>query len=201
MAKQKLFTAVGQVFGNLTVVELAGIYSICRCVCGNSTRVQNHRLFSGNTKSCGCMKKSVLGESRRIHGRSNSRIVGYADRTYGIWQAMKDRCNNPNRRDFHRYGGRGIYVCKEWNASFEAFVNDMGNAPKAMTIDRIDVNKGYEKSNCRWATLAEQAENQRKCIKYTVNGVTKTVSGWAREWGLWWAQAKRKLDETGGVRQ
>jgi hypothetical protein len=114
---------------------------------------------------------------------------------------MKDRCNNPNRRDFHRYGGRGIYVCKEWNASFEAFVNDMGNAPKAMTIDRIDVNKGYEKSNCRWATLAEQAENQRKCIKYTVNGVTKTVSGWAREWGLWWAQAKRKLDETGGVRQ
>lgn len=194
MARQKIFLAVGQKFGKLTVTHPDSGFSACLCDCGISTLVKNCRLTSGNTTSCGCKKKYVLANSRRIHGRSNSRITGYKDRTYGIWQAMKDRCTNPNRKDWHNYGGRGILVCDEWKNSFEAFVQDMGNAPEGKTIDRIDVNGNYSKGNCRWLTVAEQNATQRKCTKYTIDGVTKTVNGWAVEWGIWWMQAKKKLE-------
>ena len=43
-------------------------------------------------------------------------------RIYKIWQGIRQRCNNPNDKDYEDYGGRGIKVCKEWNKSSEAFV-------------------------------------------------------------------------------
>ena len=131
---------------------------------------------------------------RKTHGRSNSRLVGYKDRTYGIWQAMKDRCHNPNNGRWHQYGGRGITVCDEWRESFETFVADMGNAPDKCSIDRIDVNKGYIKDNCKWSTALEQMRNRRNSVCYRIENEVRTVNDWAKHWGLWWNQAKRRLD-------
>ena len=183
---------IGEIFGRLTVVDKTRGYVKCLCVCGNTAVVKRCRLTSGNTKSCGCLKKEVL--VRVKHGRANSRVTGYNDRTYGIWQAMRQRCSNPNHSHYGAYGGRGIRVCQDWDESFDKFVEDMGNAPEGMSIDRIDTDKGYNKNNCTWATSAEQGLNTQKSKVYEVNGVRKTINGWSREWGLWWKATQKKLE-------
>jgi hypothetical protein len=79
--------------------------------------------------------------------------------TQNVWYHMLYRCNNPNAREYARYGGRGIAVEPRWQ-SFEVFVEDMGLKPAGLTLGRIDNNGGYNKGNCRWETYAQQGLNQ-----------------------------------------
>ena len=92
----------------------------------------------------------------------------YGTRVYRIWNAMIQRCTNPNQPHYERYGGRGVTVCDAWRGSFEAFYADMGEpTTDTHSIDRKDNMRGYEPGNCRWATLSEQRQNQRKRGGYT----------------------------------
>jgi len=157
-------------YERLTVVGVAGANWRLLCDCGNVVVVPRSKVLSGNNKSCGCLRREVAGQATRKHGMANSRVKGYASRAYGVWQAMKDRCSNPNRKDFHRYGGRGIRVDPVWAESFEIFLRDMGEPEIGMTLDRIDVNSGYGPGNCRWATRAEQAKNFERNRTVILNG-------------------------------
>lgn len=96
---------------------------------------------------------------------------------------MLDRCNNVNNKSFENYGGRGITVCEQWE-DFRNFLTDMGESPSGMSIDRIDVNSGYYKENCRWATNKQQANNKRNNKTVIHNGKTMTFAMWAEEIGV-----------------
>src|SRR5580698_8983430 len=80
---------------------------------------------------------------------------------YTIWAMMWQRCINHKHVGFPNYGGRGITVDPAWE-KFEQFFADMGPRPSMQhTLDRIDNNLGYSKSNCKWATGKQQQTNRR----------------------------------------
>ena len=94
---------------------------------------------------------------------------------YSVWCGMKERCGNIDDPGYKNYGGRGIKVCARWDKSFDCFVADMGPKPSEKhSIDRIDNDKGYEPSNCRWATRSEQMLN-RRMFKSNTSGSTGVV--------------------------
>lgn len=91
---------------------------------------------------------------------------------YSIWSAMKRRCKNTTNKAYKHYGERGIKVCDRW-LSFEAFYEDMGEIPSEKhSIDRIDVNFGYCKENCKWSTQREQMSNRRVKSNTGIVGVS-----------------------------
>lgn len=155
----------GQRYGRLTVISYSGNQRwLCRCDCGNYKDIIGSQLRGEITKSCGCIHSEQIARrnhENRKHGCSD-------DRLYGIWHGIKQRCCDPNRKDYKNYGGRGIKICDEWKDDFGAFKEwalSSGynyNAPyMRCTIDRIDNNGNYEPGNCHWVPIKDQMKTRR----------------------------------------
>ena len=135
----------------------------------------------------------VYGDT--ITGRERNSAGGLSDTDiYKSYQNMISRCENPNDSEYKNYGERGIHVCDEWKSEkggrmkegFLKFYNwSMEHGyEEGLTIDRIDNNKGYEPSNCRWATMKDQNNNRRNNHRITYNNETKTASEWSEVTGI-----------------
>jgi hypothetical protein len=153
---------LGRKFSRLLVVKDAGRNKfgnhqwLCRCDCSNEILVITGNLLKRlGTKSCGCLKIERTSKLNLIHGKTRSP-------EWYSWMAMRWRCSSPKASDYHWYGGRGIKVCKRWKSSFKNFLADMGLKPSPKhTLDRINNDGDYKPSNCKWATMHEQALNRR----------------------------------------
>lgn len=147
-------------------------YWRCRCECGTEASVDGKELRIGRSNSC-------IRCRNRTHGKSNTRCPEYL-----VWKLMRSRCHNPANKNYDRYGGRGIAICKEWD-SFETFYQDVGQRPTPKhTIERIDNDGNYEPGNVRWATRKEQARNTRRNCMIAFNNVTQSIPDWAETIGI-----------------
>jgi hypothetical protein len=141
----------------------------CKCDCGNFANVATGDLGTEKNKkgtfSCGCLKSENARNSvhakfwKHGHGNSNAKRNG-GSKTHNAWCSMRARCNRPEDPAYKYYGARGIKVCERWN-DFRNFLDDMGEAPKGLTLDRINNDGNYEPGNCRWVTKQGQLENRR----------------------------------------
>ena len=174
----KFINMTGLRFGRLVVLkqvennEFNQIQWFCQCDCGVQKVYLGFNLRYGRTQSCGCYGKEKREEGREIHRMSKSK-------EYNSWIGMMGRCYNSNLSGYPYYGGRGIVVVEIWH-KFANFYSDMGPKPDpSFSLERLDVNLGYSKENCIWASLTTQARNKRTSIRITFNGETKNLKGWA----------------------
>lgn len=113
-------------------------------------------------------------------GRFKARHGMYGTKLYHIWNGLTGRCLNQNNKDYQDYGGRGITVCDEWRTPEIFFGWALSNGYNTdLSLDRIDVNKGYSPDNCRWITMSEQQRNKRNNRFIEYNGETHCISEWA----------------------
>jgi len=129
------------------------------------------------------------------HAREQHRMTN--TRLYRIWSNMKGRCCSKTHPRYKEWGGRGVEVCDEWKNSFIAFYKwSMENGySDELTIDRVDNNGNYEPSNCRWATLKEQANNTRRSHFITLDGETHTITEWSEKLGIERGVIKDRIDK------
>lgn len=148
---------------------------------------------SGNYEPSNCYFSETLmkkdGKTQyykrvRKHRNEMKKLSGVPDkychlRIYRIYVGMHTRCENINRSCYKDYGGRGISVCTQWsgcNGFFNFYKWSMENGYKdSLSIDRIDNNKGYSPTNCRWADIETQINNRRISKKYKYNGKIMSI--------------------------
>lgn len=160
-----------QRFGRLTVLGDSGerrghcVVWDCVCDCGVRCKIVGYSLTKGDTVSCGCYHREAA--SKRLKQLNTTHQLS-RERVYKIWKGIIGRCYNKNEKDYARYGGRGITVCDEWRNDVAAF-KDWALASgydDGLTIERINVNKGYSPDNCTWIPRGMQAYNRRNTTRY-----------------------------------
>lgn len=185
---------IGKRFGKLIVKEFVGykkkrpFYHVV-CDCGNEKEVCYYELIRGQTRSCGCLHRKVLGDMARKHGESNTRL-------FKIWCGIKKRCFDKNSSRYSYYGGRGINMCSDWKNDFLTFkewANSHGYTDE-LTIDRVDVNGNYCPENCRWATKEQQANNTRTNHYLEYKGVKRSMSEWCKILGLNYYKIRTRIN-------
>jgi hypothetical protein len=150
---------------------------VCRCDCGRQVTRPSYELRNGRMPSCGCVK---------VYGGATHRMSRSPE--HRTWCGMIQRCTNPERERYNRYGGRGIRVCDEWRGpnGFASFYAHVGPRPSSKhSIDRYPDNDGdYCPGNVRWATMLEQQHGRSSLILVSFDGRTMPLGRWIRELGL-----------------
>lgn len=197
---------VGSKFGRWTVLERGQdrkypkgnkkIVWKCRCDCGTIGEVTTRDLITGHSKSCGCFKNEKTAARNKEKGKWNG-DSGKEEYSllFTIWNNMRLRCEYASHPSYYRYGGRGIKVCSEWQDwfIFKEWALTHGYE-KGLSIDRIDIDKGYTPSNCRWVTRKEQANNTSINHYIAYKNKTQTLMQWCEELNLNYRTIKSRID-------
>lgn len=167
-----------------------GIYHI-ESVCERRD-TDGHKLYHAKCRYCNyendmrlssIKQPTVCKHKNRIGNLIDFTSCWQYKRLQQIFQAMQNRCFNPDNKDYCWYGGKGIGIYQEWlenPKSFEEWAQNNGYSDD-LTIDRIDANKDYCPENCQWIPLSENVRKAGKVNWITVNDIILTGRQWAEK--------------------
>ena len=163
---------IGMKFKNVEIIDYIGYekgshFVKCRCNCGNIIERKRYSDINDSTKCKECRATRYKTEKEKA--------------LYVLFKGIKNRCYNKNDNEFKNYGGKGIYICKEWLDDRYEFVKwSINNGYEiGLTIDRIDSNKEYSPNNCRWITrsLNSTYANNRRQYKLPIPVLATSPNG------------------------
>lgn len=132
-------------------------HAVCRCRCGQIVVARCSVLKIGRLLSCGCFHADELKQRNYKHGLAPRGIR----KPYDHWCHMRERCLDESHSKYHRYGGRGITICPEWESPVAFCEWAMANGwEPGLQLDRINNSGNYEPTNCRFVTHAENQRNR-----------------------------------------
>jgi len=191
----KFIDLIGQRFGRLTVVEKVPNKKStqakwrCVCDCGGECEVISVDLRSGHTRSCGCLQREKIGNLNRTHGLRKTKI-------FQIYHSIKQRCYNSKSWAYKWYGAKGKVMDDYYLGSdgLEHFVEDVGEIPEGMTVDRIDNSIGYMRGNLKLSTMKDQGNNKSNNIWLEYGDIKMTKANWAISLKVsdWFIQSRLK---------
>ncbi len=175
----------GQRFGRWTVIHPHSYAKgnhrwLCQCACGRKRLVFYNALTTGQSQSCGCLRKEIVQKRFLDAGKKCSQYP----QEYRIWLTMKTRCYNPKNPAYQQYGAKGITMCNKWRESFESFLEDVGPV-QGLTLERLDTTKGFDPGNCQWSGHRKQdtaatSTNRRPRVEFLWRDQPRNLSEIAR---------------------
>lgn len=181
---------IGLQYGKWTIIDYVGVgisyqkIVKVKCECGTIKDVYIGTLKSGTSTSCGCAIKRKIK-----HGLFRHPI-------YTVWRGMKERCLNPNFKQYNDYGGRGIKIYEFWLKDFKSFFYwaIKNGYQKGLELDRIENDKDYYPSNCRFNSHKGNNRNKRNNRYIDFNGQKKALSEWCEIYGFNVKTLSNRLD-------
>lgn len=161
MKKRKTTTSIdyskltGVKRGRLTFVSLVGEVAgedtrwLVHCSCGLVVERRAAAIYFGRVKSCGCFKTESLIRRMTTHGDCRS----------PEWRCWSNILNIQKAIRAGKIHGSDFTICRRWQHSYSAFLEDMGRRPHPKSrLRRIDLKKGFSKDNCFWMAPGPKAK-------------------------------------------
>jgi len=151
-------------------------FYLCRCDCGISLVVHGAALTSGNTRSCGCIRRdSVIQRYGLLPGRAAMRqLILQAYKRHGHpWSLTDDQFYDISQRDCFYCGAKPHRVKRSVNGTGDFTYNG---------VDRVDSRKGYTVGNvvpcCRKCNVAKSDMTTAEFRAWVLS-----VAAMAEQWG------------------
>ena len=163
----KIIEDLGRTTANENTTKL-GRYAIFECPeCLNHFKARATGATAKKQRCCG----TCASTSKRMTNHS----------LYAIWNGIKQRCYNPLRKDYHKYGGKGVTMAEEWKDDPVAFIEFCENNgwTKDKVIDKDIKSKElgifpavYSPETLSFITPQENAEeaNAKPVLQFDLEG-------------------------------
>lgn len=180
----------GDKYGMLTLIDKVsrpegknrgGTWWLCKCDCGNTVIVNYHELWSGDTKSCGCLKlRKPIYDKNKVVISNKAGIYGFQNIYNGKWYIGKAKnlynryCDHKN--DWPNHQEKQFYQAIKkygWDAFNYYILKEYPEIPSKEELSKVEeeliqkynaYKNGYNASTISSGGFYSE-EHKEKCVK------------------------------------